>query len=81
MRRLILALGPYVPSFAKRLIRQGRMSYRVLTHTTRLLPDFLIIGGQRCGTTSLYSYLIAHPCIAPGLVKEVQYFSRYFTKG
>ena len=26
-------------------------------------PDFLIVGGQRCGTTSLYRYLVAAPAV------------------
>jgi Sulfotransferase domain len=34
---------------------------RRLNASRRRLPDFLIIGGQRCGTTSVYRYLVAHP--------------------
>ena len=33
----------------------------------RLMPDFLIIGGNRCGTAALYEYLCGHPCFAPSL--------------
>ncbi|MCT7952790.1 tetratricopeptide repeat protein [Ancylothrix sp. C2] len=43
-------------------------------------PQFLMIGCTKCGTTSLYNYLIQHPKILPSLVKEIQYFypdSRY----
>ncbi|MCF6147976.1 MAG: sulfotransferase domain-containing protein [Candidatus Kuenenia sp.] len=43
-----------------------------------LLPDFLIIGAQKCGTTSLYNYLIQSPCIYKSFVKEVGYFDRYY---
>lgn len=43
------------------------------------LPDFLIIGAQKCGTTSLYNHLIKHPSIYPASVKEVGFFDRYFT--
>ncbi len=50
--------------------------YRGLTSPTRLLPDFLIIGAQKGGTTSLYNYLQAHPCIAPAERKEVHFFDR-----
>lgn len=46
-----------------------------------MLPDFLIIGTQRGGTTSLYSYLSRHPRIAPARVKEVHYFSVNYDKG
>ncbi|MFC2062047.1 sulfotransferase domain-containing protein [Elusimicrobiota bacterium] len=47
----------------------------------RVLPDFIIIGGQRCGTTSLYNYLIRHPQITPGYRKEVHFFDFNFNKG
>ena len=45
------------------------------------LPDFLIIGAQKCGTTSLYSYLTEHPCVHAASVKEVGYFDRYYDRG
>jgi len=54
---------------------------RVLTAGIRLLPDFLIIGAQRCGTTSLQRYLIQHPCVAPSFRKEVHFFDRNLKKG
>jgi hypothetical protein len=38
------------------------------------LPEFLIIGAQKGGTTSLYSYLIQHPGIIPPEKKEIHYF-------
>lgn len=44
-------------------------------------PDFIIIGSPRCGTTSLYKYLIAHPQILPAAEKEVQFFSQEFDRG
>ncbi len=37
-------------------------------------PDFLIIGTQRGGTTSLYNYLTQHPHFKPPLLKEIHYF-------
>jgi hypothetical protein len=37
-------------------------------------PDFLIIGGVRCGTTSLYSQLKRHPSIFMSTVKEPDFF-------
>lgn len=45
------------------------------------LPDFLIIGAQKCGTTSLYDLLVKHPAVAPAYQKEVHYFDRYYNKG
>jgi len=62
---------------AKALFR----SYGILTSPLRRMPDFLIIGAKRCGTTSLYRHLIAHPQIAPLFPsiehrKGVHYFDR-----
>jgi hypothetical protein len=37
-------------------------------------PDFLIIGAQRAGTTSLFHYLSQHPNSRPPLLKEIHYF-------
>jgi hypothetical protein len=47
---------------------------RLITSPLRLKPNFIIIGAQRCGTTSLYNYLTRHPSILPARVKEVHYF-------
>ncbi|MET3698879.1 sulfotransferase domain-containing protein [Bacillus oleivorans] len=45
------------------------------------VPDFLIIGAQKCGTTSLYNYLIQHPQIIPAQTKEIHFFDIHFNKG
>lgn len=53
---------------------------RDLTAAHRILPSFIIIGAQRCGTTSLYDYLSHHPQIIPSPVKELFYFDDYYTR-
>lgn len=40
----------------------------------RSLPDFLIIGAQKAGTTVLYSYLSQHPKILRPAFKEAHFF-------
>ncbi len=55
--------------------------YRGVTHPIRMLPDFLIIGTQRGGTTSLYRYLKAHPSIGPSSNKDIHFFDRRFHRG
>ncbi|MFX1453319.1 MAG: hypothetical protein ACFFCM_20970, partial [Promethearchaeota archaeon] len=54
--------------------------YRKITSPIRTLPDFLIIGAPRCGTTSLYQYLIQHPSIFPAYRKEIKFFFRIYSK-
>lgn len=39
-----------------------------------MLPNFLIIGAPRCGTTSLYFYLRQHPDVFMPAVKEPNYY-------
>ncbi|MCP4308159.1 MAG: sulfotransferase domain-containing protein [bacterium] len=56
----------------------------VLRPTTRwrVLPDYLIIGAQRSGTTSLQQLLCAHPNITSArLMKGVHYFDTAYHKG
>src|SRR5829696_7666593 len=48
---------------------------------TGALPDFLIIGAQKSGTTSLYDLLSQHPHVERAALKELNYFDRYFEKG
>ena len=52
-----------------------RYNLRTITSHLKGLPDFVIIGAQKCGTTSLYHFVVMHPAIAPAYKKEVDYFS------
>lgn len=53
-----------------------------LTNGSRTLPDLLIAGGQRCGTTSMYRVLSQHPAICkPVLHKGVHFFDTAYGKG
>jgi hypothetical protein len=45
------------------------------------MPDFVIIGAQRSGTTSLYSWLCSHPDIDPATRKELHYFDTQYGRG
>lgn len=56
-------------------------AYRNLTVGTRILPNFLIIGYLKTGTTSLYDYLIQHPQIISASRKEVHFFDGYYHRG
>ncbi|MDQ6819886.1 MAG: sulfotransferase domain-containing protein [Actinomycetota bacterium] len=47
----------------------------------RLLPDFVIIGAAKAGTTSLYAWLGQHPFVARASQKEVHYFDYNHYRG
>jgi hypothetical protein len=55
--------------------------YRGLTAPLRCLPDFLIIGTQRGGTTSLYHYLQTHSSFMAPTTKELHFLDRNYHKG
>ena len=48
---------------------------------TGALPDFVVIGAAKCGTTSFYDLLSRHPYVEPALEKELHYFTKNFDKG
>jgi hypothetical protein len=37
-------------------------------------PGFIIIGAGKCGTSSLYQYLVGHPRVLPAKDKQIHYF-------
>jgi hypothetical protein len=64
-----------------KLIRSVRSRVRLATSSYRALPDFLIIGAQKAGTSSLFKLLIQHPLITRSYRKELQYFTNHFALG
>lgn len=64
------ALVPHVMGrpISPGIVRAGRgvlRGYGKLTSPVRPLPDFLLIGAKRCGTTSFYFHLLRHPGVLP----------------
>ena len=68
-------------SLIEKLLFKIEEKRRFWTGGKRVLPEYLIIGAAKCGTTSLYNYLIQHPAVLPCFKKEVHYFDYYFHKG
>jgi len=70
------------PAPVKRFVHLGSRSYGRLTSGARMTPSFLICGGQRCGTTSLYRALAAHPLVVKAVLhKGVHYFDTSYHRG
>lgn len=55
--------------------------YYGLTAKLRPLPDLIVIGAKRCGTTSLYQHLVEHPCISRSTKDNVGFFNNNFELG
>jgi len=58
-----------------------RLAPRRLTAFARVLPDFIIIGAHKSGTTALYDYLIEHPNVLAASDKEIHFFDLNYAKG
>jgi Sulfotransferase domain len=67
------------------LVRAGRSAHSRATTMTaglRLAPSFILVGAQRCGTTSLYRALADHPQAAPPpFHKGINYFDLHYYCG
>jgi hypothetical protein len=75
-------IGRRIPGGGKRAIRAVARGVGGLTSGLRVLPDFLVIGTMRGGTTSLYHYLARHPQIAGAVLdKELHYFDLHYDRG
>ncbi len=63
------------------VVATGRRAGRRLTASSRALPDFLVIGAQKAGTTSLGRFLQHHPDIFWVPRVEMHYFDRDYDRG
>ncbi|MFZ4520871.1 MAG: sulfotransferase domain-containing protein [Bacteroidales bacterium] len=54
---------------------------KLITSYLRPLPDFLIIGAQKGGTSSLFNYLNQHPGVRLPKQKEIHFFDYNYNKG
>ena len=81
MFRLPAELIPTIPEPARVVLRNAVWTYGKATAAVRPLPDFLILGAQKAGTTALYAYLRRHPDITGPSWKEVSYFDRHYARG
>src|SRR4051794_13324297 len=53
-----------------------------VTHRARVVPNLLIVGAQRSGTTSMYRTLTQHPAVLKAVLhKGVHYFDVDFARG
>jgi hypothetical protein len=69
-------MGPHSPlrQLARNTLWTMRWPARRVTAAVRALPQFLVIGSQRAGTSSLHYWLAQHPLLQPAAIKEVHYF-------
>jgi hypothetical protein len=67
---------------AKRAAHAISVTAGRFTAPLRMLPGFLIVGAQRCGTTSMYRALAEHPSVRKAVLhKGVHYFDMNYDRG
>jgi hypothetical protein len=71
-----------VPQPLQPLARRLYLQTGGATSGLRREPDFLVVGGQRCGTTSIFKTLSAHPqVLRPPVEKGTDYFTLHYERG
>jgi hypothetical protein len=64
------------------LLETGRrVEFKLRSRAACALPDAMIIGAMKSGTSSLHYYLTQHPQVIAPLRKEVHYFDLNFGRG
>jgi len=62
------------PNFFVKSYTSTLTKTRIFSGVFRTFPDFIIIGSQKCGTTSLYDYICKHSDVYPAITKQIHYF-------
>ncbi len=71
-----------LPTLARRTLRRASRVAGRATHGARMTPGFLVVGAQRCGTTSMFKTLSQHPAVLPAVWhKGVHFFDMDYARG
>ncbi len=75
-----------IPEPAKDVVKAALRRAGEASAAIRPLPDFLVIGTKRGGTTSLWRYLLSHPGVLPMMpraqhIKSPHYFYWHYSRG
>ncbi len=62
-------------------VKAWKQRARLRSAHRRAMPDFIIPGAQKAGTSSLFAYLSQHPEVVPPVTKEAHYFDLKYDRG
>lgn len=79
--RALEALYPYVPQRYKNSVKHVAAFWNRISASQRMEPEFLIIGAQKAGTSSLFKYLMRHGGYLRPLLKDIYFFDNNYHKG
>ena len=75
-------LRRYVPKPLQPAVRGLFMRVGPITSRFRMDPSFIVIGGQRCGTTTIFKKLSEHPQVMrPPVEKGTDYYTLHSSRG
>ena len=81
-RRVAQAAKKRSPARISDLARSLLLLWGMATARWRVSPDFVVVGAQRAGTTTLYRLLSEHPgVVRPAGWKGIGYFDLHYDKG
>jgi|SRR5664279_1902487 len=77
-----MGIRQQVPSVMQPAVRATLLKVGTVTSRWRMDPSFMVIGGQRCGTTTIFKSLAEHPqVLRPPVDKGTDYYSLYYDRG
>lgn len=75
-------LRAMVPAPLQPVARRAYLRVGPATSRLRMSPSFLVIGGQRCGTTTIFKALSSHPQVMrPPVEKGTDYYTLHHHRG
>lgn len=81
-RRANAALRRWLPAGVTEALRKLALAWGMATSRWRMQPDFIVVGAQRAGTTTLFRVLSQHPeVVRPTLSKGIGYFDLNYRRG
>src|SRR3954462_9281002 len=77
-----VSIRDLVPDSLRPAARRAALAAGAVTRRWRMDPDFIVIGGQRCGTTTQFKTLADHPHVRrPTAVKGTDYYTLHYARG
>jgi hypothetical protein len=74
LKRTLLKPGEVVYQTRRSIDLASEVAEHSKSSVSKNAPAFIIIGAQKCGTTSMYEYICQHPLVMKGKRRETHYF-------
>lgn len=76
-----MSVRSLVPKPLQGVARSTYLAVGSATSAARMTPEFIVVGGQRCGTTSLFKNIAEHPqVLRPAVDKGIDWFTLHYDR-